>query len=591
VAGIPEGYDAPRRRPDPDPDGVSLVVAVTVGILAGTRLAATVLLAATVMLAVVLVATLLLLGSPNQRPGHGWRPGQAPEPAGRGHGSRRRGRGQGSGLGRRGQAPAPGESAYRGQRWRPGGPSAAVGALGLATLAATGVAVAGLRAGAVQGALLPRWAGRGATVALQGTVAEEPSVTRYGGLWVVVSVRRVQFGGQAWRTRERAGAFLPRSAGPLAVGDRLLLRAAVEPSDRADPLGGEPAVVLRRPHVESRTPARSLPLRVSEAVRASARRRVLADLPRERAGLLVGMALGDTSLLGADLQAAFRAAGLTHLVAVSGQNVAIVVAAGLGVAVGLGAGRPALAATGIFLVVLFALLTRWEPSVLRASAMAVLTLLGVAAGRGPGGRRALCLAVLLLLLANPALVASLGFQLSVAATAGVLWLGPLAAKSLPARLPEMVRTTVGVSLGAQAGALPLLALALGRVSLAGLATNLVAVPLAAVPMLLGVVAAGTAVVAPPLATLACRLADPFLTALVALATRSAAVPGASVSLSGPVRLLPALVVLACAAVARRAAATLDNAAEHQRRLHRSAPRVEGPWAEGPSPTGPPKEGP
>ena len=252
--------------------------------------------------------------------------------------------------------------------------------------------------------------------------------------------------------------------------------------------------------------------------------------------------------------------------------------AGLGVAVALGARRPAIATIGIVLVALFALLTRWEPSVLRAGAMAVLTLLGVATGRGPGGRRALCLAVLLLLLANPALVTSLGFQLSVAATAGVLWLGPLAAKLLPARLPETVRAGVGISLGAQAGALPVLALALGQVSIAGLAANLVAVPLAALPMLLGVVAAASAVVAPPLATLACRVADPFLGLLVALADRAAALPGASLSLSGPARLVPALVVLALVAAARRQtaprwaaprrAAPLGHAADDHPRVRR-----------------------
>jgi competence protein ComEC len=60
------------------------------------------------------------------------------------------------------------------------------------------------------------------------------------------------------------------------------------------------------------------PLQASEAVRAAARARAAASLPDEQAGLLVGMALGDTSLLPADLDAAFQAAGLNHLVAVSG---------------------------------------------------------------------------------------------------------------------------------------------------------------------------------------------------------------------------------------------------------------------------------
>jgi competence protein ComEC len=521
---------ASARGGDPDPDGTAPVATVALGVLLGARVAPAWAPAAALVLAAALGALLLAGGPRRGAPSTG----RAPE---------RRGRA----LDRR---------------------PVAAGALGLATLAATGMAVAGVRAGAVQGALLPRLAGRGGTVILEGTVAEEPSTVRYGGLWLVVSVRRVELAGRAWRTRERAGVVLPRGAGPLAVGDRVRLHAAVERSDRADPLGGEPAVVLRRPRLQSRSPARSLPLRASEAVRAVARRRALTDLPRERAGLLVGMALGDTSLLGADLDRSFKAAGLTHLLAVSGQNVAVVLGAGLGIAVGLGARRPALAGIGIVLVGLFALLTRWEPSVLRAGAMAVLTLMGVATGRGPGGRRALCLAVLLLLLANPALVASLGFRLSVAATGGVLWLGPLAAKLLPGRLPGAVRAATGVSLGAQAGALPVLALALGQLSLAGLAANLVAVPLAAIPMLLGVVAAAAATVAPPLATLACRLADPFLRLLVAIADRAAALPGASLSLSGPARLVPALTVLACTALAVRRVAALDRAAERHRRLRR-----------------------
>jgi competence protein ComEC len=82
-------------------------------------------------------------------------------------------------------------------------------------------------------------------------------------------------------------------------------------------------------------------LRASEVVRDAARRRALATLAPERAGLLVGMALGDTSLLPGDLERDFRAAGLTHLMAVSGANLAVVLGAGLWLAgiAGPGAGR------------------------------------------------------------------------------------------------------------------------------------------------------------------------------------------------------------------------------------------------------------
>jgi competence protein ComEC len=95
----------------------------------------------------------------------------------------------------------------------------------------------------------------------------------------------------------------------------------------------------------------------------------------------------------------------------------VVLAAGLWLAGLAGAGRRALAAVGVAVVVLLVVVTRWEPSVLRAGVMAGLVLFGVATGRGPGSRRALCLAVVVLLLADPALVGALGFQLSVAATA------------------------------------------------------------------------------------------------------------------------------------------------------------------------------
>jgi competence protein ComEC len=236
--------------------------------------------------------------------------------------------------------------------------------------------------------------------------------------------------------------------------------------------------------------------------------------------------------------------------AVSGANLAVVLAAGLWLAGAAGAGRRALAVVGIVLVTLLVIVTRWEPSVLRAGVMAGLVLVGVASGRGPGGRRALCLAVVVLLLADPALAGALGFQLSVAATAGVLWLGPLAARALPRWVPERARGAAGMTLGAQAVAVPTLALALGPVSLAGLPANLLGLPLAGGPMLLGVVAAVTAPVAPWASDLACRLADPFLLALIAVARWAAALPGGSITLTGPARAGPAAVVALALAVAR-----------------------------------------
>jgi competence protein ComEC len=466
-----------------------------------------------------------------------------------------------------------------------GGSSVVLGVLVLSALLASGGAAAAVRATAVRGGVLLAWVRQPARVEVTGTVAEEPRRLRYGGQWVVLTVHQIHQihrDGTTYRTRERTGMIVPRgrlpppqppqgpptasaepagsatSTGPdprdegLAVGDRLRVRASVGEARWSDALGRQPPVVLRNPIIEERAPPGGAALRISERVRDAARSRALASLAPERAGLLVGMALGDTSLLPEELEHAFQAAGLTHLMAVSGANLAVVLAAGLWLAGVAGAGRRGLAVIGIVLVVVLVVVTRWEPSVLRAGVMAGLVLLGVASGRGPGGRRALCLAVVVLLLADPGLAGALGFQLSVVATAGVLWLGPATARALPDRIPERVRKGVGMTLGAQATAVPALALMFGSVSLAGLPANLLGLPLAGGPMLLGVVAAATAPVAPWVATLACRLADPFLLALIAVARWAAGLPGGSVSLAGPARAMPAaVVVLGLLAVALR----------------------------------------
>ena len=104
--------------------------------------------------------------------------------------------------------------------------------------------------------------------------------------------------------------------------------------------------------------------------------------------------------------------------------------------------------------------------------------------------------------------------------------------------------------------------------------------LAVAPMLLGVVAAAASAV-PPLAAvavIACRLADPFLAALVAVAEHAGNLPAASISLSGPVRLLPAIAVLAATILVRRRAAAL--VLEHEAERHRRRRfRARGPAAE------------
>ena len=196
-------------------------------------------------------------------------------------------------------------------------------------------------------------------------------------------------------------------------------------------------------------------------------------MPEPQRSLIAGFLLGGTGDLPEPVVAEFRASGLSHLVAVSGENVAFVL-----VLVG-----PALRrlprfgrlAAGLGVLLVFGTMTRWEPSVLRACAMAGCSLLALSLGRPTAGLRALALAVTFLLLGDPFLLHSVGFQLSCAASVGIAVFGPPIARWLPG--PRWFRESVGVTVGAQLAVAPILVAVFDGVPLVAIPANLVAAPL------------------------------------------------------------------------------------------------------------------
>lgn len=195
------------------------------------------------------------------------------------------------------------------------------------------------------------------------------------------------------------------------------------------------------------------------------------------AGFLVGDDRGLTSAVTAD----FRAAGLSHLLVVSGANVSLALAL-----VGPLLGRLQLLgrlAGGLGVLVIFAAMTRFEPSVLRAAAMSGLALLGAFLGRSVAGLRMLALAVAALVLLDPFLVHSLGFGLSCGASAGILLLAVPLARHL--RGPRWIREPLAVTAAAQIGVAPIALPAFGELPLVALAANLAAAPAAAALSLWG----------------------------------------------------------------------------------------------------------
>ena len=289
---------------------------------------------------------------------------------------------------------------------------------------------------------------------------------------------------EAWARGRSAARLAPRLA-----GERVILAGDVGQVPRAA------RARLRARHVAARLSVAEVggwgwgnpPSRLANQVR-----RKLVEgaesLPSDRRALLTGFVLGDDRGQPPEVVDDFRAAGLSHLLAVSGQNVAFVLALAAPVL-----SRCRLAwrlALGLALLGLFGVVTRWEPSVIRAVVMAGLSLLAFTLGRPASSIRVLALAVAALVLVDPLLVHSVGFLLSVGACAGIALLAVPITARVPG--PRALASALGVTLAAQVGVAPVLVPVFGGVPLASLPANLLAVPPAGPLMMWGLAAGGLA---------------------------------------------------------------------------------------------------
>jgi competence protein ComEC len=368
------------------------------------------------------------------------------------------------------------------------------------------------------------------TVTVRGALVDDPG----GGRWnATVLVRASSFRNRAGPWRDGGGRRVLVSASSdvasrvrvLEAGDGVTVQGWLEPLSGFD-------TRARWQHAVATLHATEL-LRITDpqspliGVANSVRGLVLAGAeqlaPVDRA-LLSGFLVGDTRGLPFDLTEQFRAAGLTHLVAVSGENVAFVLALFAPLFRRLPI-RGRLAA-GLAVLVLFGTMTRWEPSVLRAITMASIGLTGAFLGRPAAGLRVLVLAATALLLADPFLLHSVGFGLSCGASLGIAVLSRPIANRL--RGPRWMRETLAVTAAAQVGVAPVLIPVFGSMPLVALPANLVAVPLAA-PLTIWGLAAGVVSglvrhSAPQLATLVQLPTVGLLHAIISVADIASRVP-------------------------------------------------------------------
>lgn len=231
---------------------------------------------------------------------------------------------------------------------------------------------------------------------------------------------------------------------------------------------------------------KSLPiLRFSLAVRQHISSSLARNLSAEKAALAEAMLTGYKENLTEPMKEAFSAAGLSHIMAVSGANLAFLLLPLLWLFRKLGFHRKAGAIASIPFILVYILITGMEASVLRASVMALVMLAGKALDRKADLLNSLGIASLILLAVNPFMLFDVGFLLSFGATAGLALLYRRVFAIIPAWIPGFIRETLAATVSAQAGVFPLLIHYFSKISLISLISNLIVVPLTGITTVLG----------------------------------------------------------------------------------------------------------
>lgn len=386
---------------------------------------------------------------------------------------------------------------------------------------------------AVEGSPLREWAGQGVTVEAVVAVTTDARTYRApGGDGIVLSASVREASSRLGRVVDGGAVTLFLSgqaaagveAGELTVGRSVLVSARASRSDDTDEVA-----VLRVVDLEL-LPGVPWWWGMSEHVRAGVRGAV-SHAPLEPRALVPALVDGDDAAIPDDLDEDFRRSGLTHLLAVSGTNLTIVLASVLAVARVVGVRRRWWSLLAVLAVVGFVLVARPEPSVLRAAAMGIVGVVALGIGAA-GGVRALSVAVIGLLAIDPWLGRSPGFVLSVCATAGIVVLAPLFVERMR-WCPRWVAVALAVPLAAQVACTPALVALSGEVSLVAVLANLVAGPAVAPTTVAGLLGGLAWLVWEPLGSMSGTVAAFGARWIVAVGRTAGGLEGAAVDWEGP----------------------------------------------------------
>ena len=254
----------------------------------------------------------------------------------------------------------------------------------------------------------------------------------------------------------------------------------------------------------------------------------LIGVTPDAAALVSGLAIGDDSKLSEKTKNDFKIVSLTHLSAVSGANCAIVLA---GVALLLNrlpVKRLVRLALSFGAIVLYLGLVGPEPSVLRASVMVAVVLVGWSLGRRVHPLDAISLSIILLLLYQPSLSLDYGFALSVLATLGLLALAPKLIEHFEKKMPTWLAIVLSVSVAAQIACLPVLLILHPQIPVYSVLANVLAEPLVPPITVLGLLACLVSPAVPALASALSYLASLLSWCIVFIGQSLASAPSASI---------------------------------------------------------------
>ena len=406
--------------------------------------------------------------------------------------------------------------------------AALAGRAPLALLAAAAVVVAALGAQARLQALdRTRLAPLlGSTVTVRVVLLEQPRPVRFG------RTALVRLGsGRGERAMVRIGrdvAWPPAPTGAL-VDVRGRLRA-LGPFERHYARRGAHAAISLEAAAGTAL-RRGGPLGEIDRVRTHAERALSTGLAPRQAALLRGMTLGQDEALDQRTREEFRASSLAHVLAASGQNVALLLALGLPLLAYAGLGLRGRLIGALVLIAIYVPLAGAGPSIQRAGVMGAATTVAALAGRPASRWYALLLAAAVTLALSPRASSDPGWQLSFAAVVAIGLLAPRTRQALRARrVPGPLADATAMTLAATLGTAPLLALHFHQLSLVGIPANLLAAPAIAPITWLGMLAAALGQISPTLAT-PLNAVNAYLLAYVgAVAHTAASLPHASIEL-------------------------------------------------------------